>query len=591
MSGQPDVEEHRGRAQGAHGRQRGCPVGGHVDAEPGPAEVQPDEGGDGRLVLDHEHQPVRVPVAPHPRHCSERRSRRGHRTVRIVFGRGRPVRGPRHVRVHPLSSSRDTRRSVLDSMAPFTHVRTIPEGPSLTPSAPQIRSLDWITRLVSLDTTSRNPNLELIDLVAAEMRRHGLSPEILPNEDGTKANLLATIAAADGSTHGGVVLSGHTDVVPVDGQDWHSEPFTPEIRDGRLYGRGTADMKSFIGVVVSALPELVAARLTEPVHIALSYDEEVGCGGGAQLAKDISARGLSPADVHRRRADEHAGHRGPQVDQPAAGHRPRPGRALLPDAAGRQRDRVRLAASSCSSARSPTSFKAKGPYDEAYVVPFTTASVNLVDGGIAGNTVADLCTVQMEFRSIAEVDPQEVLGRIRAYCEELQEEMRSEHPSAGIDLEVLAMVPGWTRRRRARRWPSARCSAARRRRTRSPTGPRRGSSRRRASRPSCADPATSQQAHAPDEFIEVDQILACEALVDRLVQHLTVRRHERSHPVSTSTTSTLDVSTEERSRVRRAVVASLRRQRPRVVRHHRLRLVRRRHQQAVLPDRSPAPRA
>ena len=153
------------------------------------------------------------------------------------------------------------------------------------------RSLSWVTRLVSLDTTSRRSNLELIDLVAGEMRRHGLSPQILPNEDGTKANLLVTIAAADGTTEGGVVLSGHTDVVPVDGQDWHTEPFAPEIRDGRLYGRGTADMKSFIGVVVSALPRLVAARLSEPVHIALSYDEEVGCGGGAQLVKDMTSQG------------------------------------------------------------------------------------------------------------------------------------------------------------------------------------------------------------------------------------------------------------------------------------------------------------
>ena len=97
----------------------------------------------------------------------------------------------------------------------------------MTTAPPESRSLDWITRLISLDTTSRNSNLELIDLVAEEMRRHGLAPTILPNEDGTKANLLATIAAQDGSTDGGVVLSGHTDVVPVDGQDWQTEPFEP----------------------------------------------------------------------------------------------------------------------------------------------------------------------------------------------------------------------------------------------------------------------------------------------------------------------------------------------------------------------------
>ena len=390
----------------------------------------------------------------------------------------------------------------------------------MTPSAPQVRSLEWITRLVSLDTTSRNPNLELIDLVAAEMRRHGLSPEILPNEDGTKANLLATIAAADGSTHGGVVLSGHTDVVPVDGQDWHSEAFTPEIRDGRLYGRGTADMKSFIGVFVSALPQLVAARLSEPVHIALSYDEEVGCGGGAQLAKDISARGISPRTCIVGEPTSMrviAAHKSINLLQITVR-----GRAAHSSLTPQGVNAIEYASRLVVFVRSiADDFKAKGPYDEAYVVPFTTASVNLVDGGIAGNTVADLCTVQMEFRSIADVDPQEVLGRIRAYCDQLQEEMRSEHPSAGIDLEILAMVPGLDTAETSPALALGALLGGTPSTDKVTYGTEAGLFQAAGIETVVCGPGDIQQAHAPDEFIEVDQILACEALVDRLVQHLT----------------------------------------------------------------------
>ena len=128
-------------------------------------------------------------------------------------------------------------------------------------------SLDWIRRLVSIDTTSRDSNLELIDVVAAHLREHGLEPHIFPDETGAKANLVVTIPAADGSVSGGVLLSGHTDVVPVDGQEWSSDPFDAQVRDGRLYGRGTADMKAFSAVVLHLLPQLREAELTEPIQL------------------------------------------------------------------------------------------------------------------------------------------------------------------------------------------------------------------------------------------------------------------------------------------------------------------------------------
>lgn len=131
------------------------------------------------------------------------------------------------------------------------------------PAVPTERSLEWVQRLIGIDTTSAVSNRPLIDLIAAELRRHGVEPVLVADDEGTKLNLLATFTPPDGSTAGGVMFSGHTDVVPVDDQDWSSDPFTPDVRDGSLYGRGTCDMKSFIGIVVAAIPDIVARPLAK----------------------------------------------------------------------------------------------------------------------------------------------------------------------------------------------------------------------------------------------------------------------------------------------------------------------------------------
>ena len=167
-------------------------------------------------------------------------------------------------------------------------------------------------------------------------------------------------------------------------------------------------------------------------------------------------------------------------------------------------------------------FKEHGPYDDAYVVPFTTASVNVIEGGIAGNTVADLCTVQMEFRSIAAVDAHEVLGRIRAYCEELQEQMRREHPGTGIEVATLAMVPGLDTRESSPAIALGALLGGTPSTDKVTYGTEAGLFQAAGIETVVCGPGDIQQAHAPNEFIELDQIRACEALLDRLVQHLSV---------------------------------------------------------------------
>ena len=129
----------------------------------------------------------------------------------------------------------------------------------------------WLRQLISFDTTSRTSNLTLINYVADYLQQQGLSPWLVQNGDGNKANLFVTIPAIDGSTDGGIVLSGHTDVVPVDGQNWKSDPFVADIRDNCLYGRGSSDMKGFIACVLAAVPQIQIAKLKKPLHIPLSY--------------------------------------------------------------------------------------------------------------------------------------------------------------------------------------------------------------------------------------------------------------------------------------------------------------------------------
>ena len=155
---------------------------------------------------------------------------------------------------------------------------------------PHPDTIDGLKQLIAFDTTSRNSNLALIDWAEAHLARHGARIRRSYNPERTKAHLFATF----GEGPGGVVLSGHTDVVPVDGQAWSTDPFQADIRDGRLFGRGACDMKGFIGVVLAQSAAFAQAALRSPIHVALSFDEEVGCLGIEPLLSDLALAGIRP---------------------------------------------------------------------------------------------------------------------------------------------------------------------------------------------------------------------------------------------------------------------------------------------------------
>lgn len=388
--------------------------------------------------------------------------------------------------------------------------------PRIDERRPSPEALDWITRLIAIDTTSRDSNLPLIDLVADQVRAHGVEPVLVPNDDGTKANLIATFPAADGSTDGGIVLSGHTDVVPVDGQAWSSDPFTPVVRDGRLYGRGTCDMKAFIGVVVSRLASIAERPLSEPIHLAFSYDEEIGCVGAEDLVKDLAGRGLRPRACivgepsSMRVIHGHKSINVIQVDfHGVAAHS-----SLTPHGV----NAIEYAAEFVRFVRSlADGFREQGPFDPAYDVPHTTCSSNLVSGGIAVNTVPADCQLTFEFRTITQDDPQDVLSRCRAELDRIEVQMKQEDPAARIEVTVIAQAPGLDTAQDSEVVELAVGCGGLRTDDKVAYATEAGLFDRVAIPTVVCGPGDIAQAHAPDEFVTLDQIAHCERFIDAVI--------------------------------------------------------------------------
>ncbi|WP_026926100.1 acetylornithine deacetylase [Granulicoccus phenolivorans] len=384
---------------------------------------------------------------------------------------------------------------------------------------PEPRSLDWAQRLIRIDSTSRISNRPVIDLIAAEATRLGLDPQLCPNPDGTKANLLITVPAADGTRSGGVILSGHSDCVPVDGQDWTSDPFTPEVRDGKLYGRGSADMKGYLGVLVTLLPDMIAARLTEPIHLAISYDEEPGCVGGEQIVRDIAERGLAPraaviGEPSMMRVI--TGHK--SVTMGVATVR---GRAAHSSLTNQGVNAIEYAARLIGFLREiGVSWRTEGPFDEGYEVMYSTIGTNLIHGGIVVNTVPQDCTFEFDFRTIPAVDMYATMDRIRAKAAELEAEMQAVDPATFLRIEARVQVPGLGTD------PDADVVALAHRLGGIPStdqvtyGTEAGQFSRAGMPAVVCGPGDIQVAHRADEFVPLEQLVAAEEFVLSLIAEL-----------------------------------------------------------------------
>lgn len=381
-------------------------------------------------------------------------------------------------------------------------------------------ALDWTQRLVTYDTTSRHSNLGLIEAVRDHFLAKGLRPHLSYNPQQDKANLFVTVPAADGSTDGGIVLSGHTDVVPVDGQNWTTDPFQPVVRDGKLFGRGTCDMKGFIGTSLSLLPTILQAKLREPVHYALSFDEEIGCMGAPYLLAELRERGVRPSGcivgepTSMRVIVAHKGINAYRCCVKGfAAHS-----SLTPRGVNAIEYAARLI---CFIRDIADEFKANGPYDQAFDVPYTTAQTGTIQGGIALNTIPALCEFIFEFRNLPGVDPEALFQRIQSHANDvLLPRMRAEHPDADLAISKIAAAPSLDAAEQDAITQLVRALTGDREVNKVAYGTEAGLFQRAGIPAVVCGPGDIQQAHKPDEFVTLEQLAECERFLGKVIDSL-----------------------------------------------------------------------
>ncbi len=379
------------------------------------------------------------------------------------------------------------------------------------------RTLDILERLVAFPTVSRDTNLPLMDYVADLLRDAGIEPVLVPNAQGTKANLFASVGPGP---DGGVMLSGHTDVVPVEGQDWTHPPFRLTEAGGRCYGRGTADMKGFIACALSAMLRGRGMALKSPLHLALSYDEELGCLGVHSLIDLLSAGPARPAlcivgeptllgvaTGHKGKTGLRATCRGVEAHS-----------ALAPTGL----NALHLAADLMAVIRAEQDrLAAEGLRDGDYDVPYSTLHVGRFNGGVALNIVPNLCVMDFELRNLAGDDPATLLAPIHAAALDLRDRARARFPEADISIEVFNTYPGLDTPRSAEAVRFTQSLTGANGTLKVAFGTEGGLFSEKLGVPTVVcGPGSMSQGHKPDEYIERDQLARCDTMLDALLDRL-----------------------------------------------------------------------
>lgn len=403
------------------------------------------------------------------------------------------------------------------------------------------QSVEWLKRLIAFDTVSRHSNLALIEEVQAYCISLGLEPVLTFNDttdtdhspnkaNQSKANLFVSVPAGGGladtasaTIKGGIVLSGHTDVVPVDGQDWLSDPFKAEIRGDKLYGRGACDMKGFIACALNLLPQAVAlsqqGRLRKPLHLALSFDEEVGCLGAPLMLEELSQRGINPdycivgepssmkmvvahkgisvfrCSVHGKSAHSSLTHQGVNAISYAAKLI-----GFIDELASQlaQSDQV----------------------DPMFDVPYSTLSIGTIEGGTATNIVPNLCEFTFDYRNLPSMGTQDILPVIEQRITELNQQMQQVDSQTGIKIEQLESVPAMTdtdSEALQQLIAGLVQSSARHKVAYATEG---GQFTNAGIATVICGPGSIEQAHKADEYVELAQLAECDDFLQKLLQSL-----------------------------------------------------------------------
>ena len=377
-------------------------------------------------------------------------------------------------------------------------------------------TLEILDRLIGFDTTSALSNLPLIEYVRHYLRSHGVDAHIDASPDGNKANLVATVGPA---TEGGIMLSGHTDVVPVANQQWSRDPFQLSRAGERLYGRGTADMKSFIAAALALVPMLKTVRLRVPVHIVLSYDEEIGCFGAHRLVDYIAQSLPRPAFAvvgepsEMQVANQHKGNYGFETavrGREAHSSQPHLGASAI---FGASELIVRLG-------QMAAEFRSKTPDAAAreFEPPYSTVNVGQINGGTAVNIIANECRFRWEVRPVPSDDPYQLRELFDAFAmRDVLARLQATAPEASIETQPLFVLPALARDARSPAEQIVLRSSGGNRAHSVAFASEAGIYQQAGIPTVICGPGSIEQAHKPDEFIELAQISDCLAFMGRLV--------------------------------------------------------------------------
>ena len=384
------------------------------------------------------------------------------------------------------------------------------------------RSLDWLTRLIGFDTVSRHSNLALIEDVHAYCEQLGLAVDLTFNEAKNKANLFVTVTAgknADQVNHG-LVLSGHTDVVPIDGQDWTSEPFTATIRGDKLYGRGACDMKGFIACALTLLPQAVqlsnSGKLRRPLHLALSFDEEVGCLGAPLILADLKARGITPDYCIVGEPTNMAmvvAHKGIAVYRCRVHGKSAHSSLTMQGVnaisyASRLIGYVDMLAEEISG---------RDDNDALFDVPYSTLSVGTIRGGTATNIVPNLCEFTFDYRNLPHMTQDDILVPIQAKVAELSAQMQARAPETGIELLQEESVPAMTDNDSAELQALIAALTGDDERHKVAYATEGGQFTNAGIPTIICGPGSIEQAHKADEYVALSEIERCDTFLQRLL--------------------------------------------------------------------------
>jgi len=373
-----------------------------------------------------------------------------------------------------------------------------------------------IEKLISFDTTSRLSNMELIDFVRDYLAGWGIESLLVPNEDNSKANLYATIGDA---RQGGIVLSGHTDVVPVDGQNWSTDPFAVAEKDGKLFGRGTCDMKGFIAVALSRVPQLVAANGKTPIHFAFSYDEETGCTGVRSLISHMKQHLPLPRAVIV----------GEPTDMTVVNAH-KGGYTFVTEVTGLEGhsslahkgvNAVMIAGEILSEInRIAADFRTRLDTSRRFDPPYSTVHAGLIQGGTALNIIPLNCKIIWELRALPGQGPDEILERIRKFADTLLPAMHAVDPGTGIITECTNAIPPLLPEDGSP-VETLVLALAQQNDTYAVSYQTEAGLYQEIEIPTViCGPGSITQAHKPDEYVSLAQIAACETFMDRLVEHI-----------------------------------------------------------------------